>query len=649
MDRRRFLRAGGAWAVALISGVVRGGSALAAPAVYSDDFARAATSRGWGKPWFNQRRGLKWGISKGSAFLELPEPQIGAGRHNPNPVLLLDNDATDVDLRGRIRSSNKNIRFGLVARVVGYGDYYAVYLEGSEVRISKFGLGREKELKKATFAVRSGLNYSFRLKITGADPVQIKAKVWPVSRKEPGGWTLSARELITEAPITRAGAAGFLFIHDDVTHKPGRLTVDNFALTSSQRRRNSTPEITFAFAGRVQQVSSGLRAQVVAKTDIPSTVVFEVASDPAFRAPSTVVPNSVDTRAQVAKAFLTGLSPSTTVYWRAVATSKSGRKVRGRARVLPTPPNPGEEIRFCFGSCSKSFATSTSFKRAAALDPWFFAHLGDLGYPESALSGGGAMALTTGSFQDRWTRMLGPRSATELHRKAAWIMIQDDHDYGRDNSWSETVRPFTIGAFDAMSGNLDERFFDIRYGDVHAFFLDTRIHADNPATPDGPEHSLLGGTQKSWLTSAMRDSNAPLKVVFSSQPFWGGGQGLFSWKEAFASERVELLDFFRSQQGTGNRVIICSGNAHAHYINRHSAPGEKDVIEFVSSGMDRRETSGIRQLPDDGVIDPQRNVKSRDGFAFVQLKTAGNNQRVEMRCLDSSTGVDVWPPLNVDL
>jgi hypothetical protein len=137
-------------------------------------------------------------------------------------------------------------------------------------------------------------------------------------------------------------------------------------------------------------------------------------------------------------------------------------------------------------------------------------------------------------------------------------------------------------------------------------------------------------------------------VVFSSQPLWGGGDGLFSWKRSFQTERKELLDLFREVQGTDRRVIVCSGNSHAHHINRFSVAGEKDIIEFVSSGMDRRDTTGAHKLDDDGIIDPVRNIKSVDGFGYVKLKATGQ-PTVELRAIDSTTGADIWPSLTLDI
>lgn len=646
LPRRGFLTGaitGAAWLVTPLLRPAR------AAALFADGFGRKGTSGGWGKPWFNQRRGTRWGIANGKAFYDLPAPHVGAGRHNPNPVIVLDRDVADVDATTKLSTSNPNARFGLLGRYVGYGEYYGAYLEGSRFYLSSFGMARETVLKSATFSVASNTTYALRLQVTGTEPVVVKAKVWKASRPEPRGWTLAASQQRTDHPIIRRGAFGLLFMHDDITKRKARIRVASFKASSTRRPWKTTPQITFAYVGRIKSEGGGIKARAVVKTDIPANVVIRYGIDARLNGAASVRPDERFSKVWVAKAWLNDLPRAATIYWQATVTSRTGRSYKSRIRSFQTPPPAGSEVRFCFGSCSKSFATSTAFAEAAKLRPQLFVHLGDLGYAESAASGGGAMALTTGSFQDRWTRMLGRRAMTQLHRTSTWLMLQDDHDYGRDDAWSETVRPFTIRAWDEVSGNLRERWFDVRYGDVHFFAVDARVRADDPAAPDSPDHSLLGDVQKAWLKDAMRASDASLLVLFSSQPFWGGGKGLFSWKRAFASERRELLEFFGSLQGADRRVVICSGNSHAHYVNRFDVGTGKEIVEFVSSGMDRREPQAGPPLPDDGIIDPQRAKKSVDAFGYVRLKPAGNNPRVEIRCLDSDTGRDVWPALSLDL
>jgi hypothetical protein len=248
--------------------------------------------------------------------------------------------------------------------------------------------------------------------------------------------------------------------------------------------------------------------------------------------------------------------------------------------------------------------------------------------------------------------MLARRGMARLHEKGHFVALQDDHDYGADNAYRRDVKPFTLSAFDQISGNLGRRHFDLRQGDVHSFFVDVHVDADHPLL-DGPNPSLLGATQKTWLKDAMRASDAALLVVFTSMPLWGTGFGDGSWKEGFAAERRELVDFFLGQQRSQRRVIVCSGNAHAQYVNRHSSPsGGKDLIEFVSSGTDRIDSTEVTQLdvaPGDSVIDRSRAKKLIDAFGHVTLQGQGAARKVVLRSIASKTGGNVWAPLELDL
>lgn len=638
---------------AMGSRFIQSHTAQAATILFQDAFRRASTSKGWGKPWYNQRQGCHWGISKHKAFYDLPVPQTGAGSYAPNPVMALNHDVVNVDLRVRVKVSNPNARVGLMARVAGYGDAYAAYIGGGHARISRLGINREYELKRTRFAMRTTTSYWIRLKVfggtTGAtgSPVSLRMKVWRVGVKEPAGWRLAVDHNDATQKIVRPGSFGMLFMHDDVRFERARATISSFRATSTEAASKTPPRLTYAFAGRT--TGSPPRTVVVAKTDTPATVEFHFGTSPRLRNFIAVAATEIHSKVGVAKAHIDSPPPGTTLYWRAEARSKSGARRRSPVNALRIP-GPGDEVAFAFGSCTRFFPEAESFSKAAGLRPQFFAHLGDFGYPQSA--DGAALALRKDCFQDRWIRMLARHTMAKLHGVSAFLMFQDDHDYGRNNCWAKTVRPFTLKAFDELAGN--PRHFDMRYGDAHCFFVDNRTHADDPAAPDGPSHSLLGSTQKTWLKSAMSASPADLLVIFATLPFWDPGAGKSTWKEAFANEGQELLDFFSTLQSPNRRVIICSGNAHAHLINRLPTTGQKGVYEFVSSGTDQDSPSGTPQpLPNDpaGIVDSQRAVKYFDAFGLVSLDAAGPGvaRKVRIKCVDSSTGQNVWNPLVLDL
>src|SRR5687768_1668996 len=81
---------------------------------FSDDFQRRDRA-GWGGPWFNQRYGRRWAISNRRAVFRMGETE-NRNNYRPNPVLVLDHDVADVDLRATLSTSNATARMGLVAR-----------------------------------------------------------------------------------------------------------------------------------------------------------------------------------------------------------------------------------------------------------------------------------------------------------------------------------------------------------------------------------------------------------------------------------------------------------------------------------------------------------------------------------------------------
>jgi len=655
MDRRSFLTKGSALLAGALGGrLFKPLSAAAATSLFQDSFKRRGTSKGWGRPWFNQRRGLPWGIARKKAFYKIPAPQLGAGRHSPDPVIVLNHDVADVDVKARLSASNPKARFGVVARTVGYSNYYGAYLEnqgakGSFLHVSRFSLRDEKVLKSVSRAVAANTQYWVRLKVTGTNPVAIQAKAWEVGKAEPRAWAVSLSDTDPQRRIERPGAFGFLFAHDDNSRKAARFKAAQFSASSAEVKTKTPARVTFAFTGRTLPGATvgTYDTQAIAKTDIPATVRFHVSTSSRMRNATIVAPTKTFTQPLTARATFSGLDDGTTYYWRAVATAKSGRISRSSIRSFKTPLAPGT-VSFAFASCSHSVSISKSFQTAAKLTPDFFVHLGDFGYAQND-KGGAAAAHSAPAYQDRWVRMLGRSQMQQLHKSSSFIMRQDDHDYGNNNCWKDTVRSFTKPAWDQMSANAtSERYFDMRFGDVHCFFLECHAYSDDPLASGGPGGTILGAQQKAWLKSSMQASDASVLVVFSTLPFHGGGEGAGTWKKRFANEGDELKSFFFGLQGTSRRVIICSGNAHAQVLNQFQKSGSRDLFEFVSSGTDSFASTTGRPIPSDGTMMPDRAQKEAAGFGLVTVRWLGSSYEITFRSVSSQDPTkNVWQPLTI--
>lgn len=657
LHRREFIRRVAGWSAgALAYPFTRSAAATAAAPLFSDSFGRKSTRRGWGRPWFNQRYGNKWAVSKRTGIYTLPEPQANAGAFNPNPVLVLDRDVAAVTVKALVSASSSGGRFGVVARAGGYSDYYAAYLDGDVVRISRIAVNKEDELAvSAVPAVVGGKSYWISLSVTGTGaPVTLAAKVWRPGTKEPAGPTLRAQDTAPPQEVLRPAPFGLLFFHDDRGRGPVTFKVRRFVATSSEARAATEPRLTYALAGRSEREPAGTyKTRLAAKADVPADIVFHVGTNPQLTQFTVIAPAEKFSKPITAKASLTGLAAGETVYWRAVAKSRSGGRSRSTIRSFRTPADGGV-VSFAFGSCSHLYPVARSYLEASNLDPLFFAHLGDFGYAHG--DHGATMALRSDSYQDRWIRMLDRFPVRKLHEKAAWLMLQDDHDYGAENATRATVKPFATGAWGQLSANFDggAGYFDTRFGDVHCFFVDVHRYSDEQAVEDSAAHSILGAEQKTWLKESMRASSAPLLVLFSPMPFWGLGPGDLTWKRAFATEGEELLTFFFGLQTDGRRVLICAGNAHAQYIARHRDPaGGKDVVEFVSSGTDRIRVEAATAIAADGVIDEQRAIRKLDAFGYVTLQGGGAGRKLILRSVASNPEDlgrrEVWPQLELDL
>lgn len=107
----------------------------------------------------------------------------------------------------------------------------------------------------------------------------------------------------------------------------------------------------------------------------------------------------------------------------------------------------------------------------------------------------------------------------------------DDHEFINnidDTPTDETLYQNAIRAWLEYAGNGNPPspsegefnfYFNMSYGDVDFFILDTRSFRDDNDEPDGPNHTLLGDQQRTDFLNWLGNSNAPFKVVGTGTPF----------------------------------------------------------------------------------------------------------------------------------
>lgn len=598
--------------------------------LFEDHFKRRDRD-GWGAPWFNQRYHRQWGVRSERGIFRLPGIEFKIG-YRPNPVLVLDRDVAGIDLRSTVSVSNASSRVGLVARAVGYADYYAVYLgPGSQLRISRCGPHHENPLAKKKVPFGANRRYRLRMQVRGRGPVRLRAKVWPAGTPEPLQWAIEVVDAAPEA-ITTPGAFGMYFMHA-TDRRASAFRVVDFVARSNEKGTTTPPAVAFGLAGP----PVGSTVQVVAKTAVPSRVRFEVASDPTFgQVVQTFGPIRTG-RALTAKGFFdtSGFGNSSFVYWRAVAERQDHIAV-GPIHKFRTPPGAGLPVRFAFGSCTKWQAfPKTSFDQARLKLPDLYLHQGDFGYVPTKV-----VAHAPDTYQDHWTRMQMDPSFSGLARETPIALLRDDADYGRNRADSDSVRRFTIGAHDEINANPGP-YFETRFGDVAIFNIDCRRYSTGKDIP--PEHrSKLGAEQKAWLKESMSraaEEDVGLLILSSPQAF-GSDANRESWRGGYLFEWSELVDFF---QDLGAPVLIVSGDAHGHrlheYPQKNLQANVPRIVEIVSSGTEQN------KFFDE--VDPQFLLKKAkgSGFGLVELSAEQSvgNQRTRTLTLTAVRTADGSP------
>jgi hypothetical protein len=619
-DRRRFIGLAGRVlaAAAALFGVSceQASTARRSVRVFFEDRLRGE-GRGLGDAWMSVRHESRAYRDGGRATIEVdPAPgRVLGGRpfaeYLGDPFVVgthVDSCAVSVDVRldGRVEA-------GPIARWV-YDRAYALLVTPAEVLLCRYSTTERAVLDRV--AVRGPGWYELTLTVTGG---RLSGRARAAGRT----YELKAADPEPLGP----GLVGVAVNSADAERRV-RAEFRSFVARSSEEPGTHPPAFAYAFCGAVVPApSGGYRARLSARTVIPGPVAFEVAGDEAFSEPDRLGPFSPEPGFGAVRAWASGLAQGQTYYWRPVVQSGEG-DVRGATRRFRTPPPAGGPVRIAFASCTSGrVASYPSFGVAASFDPDLYLHAGDWGYANL-----NSLAHRGDHFQARWTRLLRERNVDELVTKTSLLFWQDDHDYQSDNGWSETVKRYAVEAFDEIHANPTDDYFDIRWGDVHAFCLDCRLHATDPRAPDDARKSRLGPAQRAWLERELRSTDAPVVLIAAPMAFRNKTDDDPGWHNVYTHERDELLGLFSSLDAT---VVILSGDAHGHRLIHHREFGE--LYEVTASGTDFPATIGWGQ----GNHDPGHtlvNIVDRTGFALVDLDPAGPGRRLTVRSIATEDG-----------
>ena len=263
---------------------------------------------------------------------------------------------------------------------------------------------------------------------------------------------------------------------------------------------------------------------------------------------------------------LTGLTPATSYFYRAVTSEGAG----GLVGHFRTAPADARELRLAWsGDMDAGHQPFALLDHVTAFKPDLFLLVGDTMYsdiPKDKFKPG----LVHYRLKHRENRSDGPLQ--RLLRITPVSAIWDDHEVQNDFNSTHPALAEGRQAFleywpVRAPGALYRR---LAWGPLlDVFVLDCRSYR-SPQTHTGPGKTMLGADQKAWLLTGLAASKAVFKIVVSSVPLLVSSR-LDSW-HGYQDEQLEVLAALK-RDGVRN-VIVLSADIHMAIDFQHEVVQE---------------------------------------------------------------------------
>ncbi len=309
-------------------------------------------------------------------------------------------------------------------------------------------------------------------------------------------------------------------------------------------------------------------------------------------------------------------------------------KVEGSFRTAPSTDQT-QDLTFCFTTCHDFVRRDDGMKghriypSMTKMNPDFAVHAGDIEYYDKPLP----WAMTKELMRFKWGRIFALPNFRQFYNSTSTYFLKDDHDTLKNDCWSgqtygtvsfeEGVQIFNEEQFPSH----DPRYKTVQWGKhLQVWFLEGRDYRSPNNMPDGPEKTILGSQQKTWLFRTLDESSATFKVICSPTPIVGpdrSGKNDNHANNVFDHEGAELRDKFSA---VDNTIVLC-GDRHWQYA---SVDEKTQLWEFgCGPGSDLHELGW--KVGDERPT--HRFLRVKGGFLSGELKHVGksNEPRLTIR------------------
>ncbi len=321
---------------------------------------------------------------------------------------------------------------------------------------------------------------------------------------------------------------------------------------------------------------------------------------------------------------LTSLRPNTEYQYRVIVqmtAHATGELYISHFRTLAAPRDAdAPAFSFAFGSCLMS--RSWPFDVVALMDaegpvmareprPSFAMLLGDSVYLDAPYKLKPRVA---------YRQLLENKGFRRLNWQFPTFFQMDDHEIRNDaddidsEEFRNATREFDVFLGRRNAGAMNVRYHSFWSGRAAFVLLDARGHRSPTHSEDGPNKTMLGASQKSFLRAwAEETKDAAVRFVVSPVPWSASVTGGDGWR-FYMREREEVLDWLEG----GAKTVLLSGDLHFALV-AEIRPGLHEVSVSPISSMPLRTKIGALQKGEKVLFTSQ----FKQHFGRVDVGTAG--------------------------
>ncbi|MHC4400638.1 MAG: alkaline phosphatase D family protein [Planctomycetota bacterium] len=368
---------------------------------------------------------------------------------------------------------------------------------------------------------------------------------------------------------------------------------------------------------------------------------FEVAHSPSFETSNCTPWIAAEAEHDyIVKSKVTGLQPSTRYYYRLQFGSDSEQPRLGPARTFRTHPKRDQAARISFVVVTgmnyaffhhgrRQNQPETAYQgpdkhlgypglaAMAKLQPDFFVGTGDNVYYDHYAKN---RATTAAEMRKKWHEQFVQPRFVELFGRVPTYWEKDDHDHrynDNDNTGDKPpsselgIRIFReqVPVVDPTDpGAVTYRTF--RIGKLLAIWLvEGRDYRSPNASPDGPEKTIWGETQRAWLKQTLVESDAAVKLIISPTPMVGPDDAYkkdnHTNPDGFRHEGTVFFNWAKENGFLEKGLYFICGDRHWQYHSIHPLGFE----EFSCGALvDANSRMGVAPGAKKGT-DPEAKIK----------------------------------------